>query len=316
MLAQLPSPSPGKIGWPWTEESDPLPPLQPGGSPWPRISIVTPSYNQGQFIEETIRSILLQNYPNLEYIIVDGGSTDSTLDIIRKYDQWINYWESEPDKGQSQAINKGFRKCTGELVNWICSDDLLCKNALFNLAVQFKNTRNALFIGKGVRIDQNSKIIDEIKPTGIKSISDLIDIKDYWRKADSVMQQSCFYPLKAIIISGYLNEKNHYSMDYELWGRILMSDIQVVRFNSEIGMFRWYKGQKTSNFNRATNSLVKTAIFLTMINRDFSVFKKIRLILKVVNYFTSYYYHFIRSVIGLRRRLNTLVNVSSGFIYK
>ena len=88
------------------------------------------------------------------------------------------------------------------------------------------------------------------------------------------MQQSCFYPLKEIINSGYLNERNHYSMDYELWGRLLMADIRVVRFNSDIGMFRWYQGQKTSNFNKATNSLVKTALYLILINREFLLFQK------------------------------------------
>ena len=162
MLNHLPPPPPGKTGWPWTEESDPLPPLQPDNNPWPRISIVTPSFNQGQFIEETIRSILLQNYPNLEYIIIDGGSTDNSLEIIRKYESWITYWVSEPDNGQSQAINKGFKKCTGDLVNWICSDDLLCKNALYNMAPLLNDNLNALIIGKGLRIDQTNKILNEI----------------------------------------------------------------------------------------------------------------------------------------------------------
>jgi glycosyltransferase involved in cell wall biosynthesis len=305
MLNILPPCPPSKYGWPWTEESMPLPQVKPDGGLWPRISIITPSYNQAEFIEETIRSILLQNYPNLEYIIIDGGSTDRSLEIIRKYDRWITYWKSEPDYGQSQAINKGFKICTGDLVNWICSDDMLCKNALLSLAEQFKNTTHALFIGKGVRIDQNSKIIDEINPSAIKNISELLDIKNYWRKSESIMQQSCFYPIKAVTNSGYLNEKNHYSMDYELWGRILMTDIRVVRFNSEIGMFRWYRGQKTSNFNLSTNSLVKTALSLIVVERNFPFVKKIRLIFKAVLYFLSYYYHFIRSVIGLKRRLNS-----------
>src|SRR5262249_42569196 len=100
------------------------------GSPWPRISIVTPSYNQAEFIEETIRSVLLQGYPDLEYVIIDGRSTDNSVGIIQKYEQWLTYWTSERDKGQTEAINKGFERCSGMLNNWINSDDSLRPNAL------------------------------------------------------------------------------------------------------------------------------------------------------------------------------------------
>jgi cellulose synthase/poly-beta-1,6-N-acetylglucosamine synthase-like glycosyltransferase len=90
-LSSLPKPPENKAGWPWTEASDPVRETAPDGSDWPKISIVTPSYNQGQFIEETIRSILLQRYPNLEYIVMDGGSDDNTVEILPKYDPWIDH---------------------------------------------------------------------------------------------------------------------------------------------------------------------------------------------------------------------------------
>ena len=109
LISQLPPPPPDRTGWPWTEESPRLPSHMPDGSKWPKISIVTPSYNQGKFIEKTIRSVLLQNYTNLEYIIMDGGSTDESVEIIKKYKPWLTHWGSEKDEGQSDAINRGFK---------------------------------------------------------------------------------------------------------------------------------------------------------------------------------------------------------------
>lgn len=135
-LSDLPPPLPGKTGWPWTVETPSLPDTRPDGTPWPRVSIVTPSYNQGEFIEETIRSVLLQGYPNVEYIIMDGGSTDASVDIIKKYERWIAHWESARDKGQADAINKGLQRSTGVVFQYINSDDLVAKTALEIVGLQ------------------------------------------------------------------------------------------------------------------------------------------------------------------------------------
>ncbi len=107
-LSNIPSAISFKEGWPWTAGAILLPESMQDGNPWPKISVVTPSYNQGQFLEETIRSVLLQGYPNLEYIVIDGGSTDNSVEIIKKYDSWLTHWVSEEDRGQCHAINKGF----------------------------------------------------------------------------------------------------------------------------------------------------------------------------------------------------------------
>lgn len=309
LLSKLPPPPPGKSGWPWTEESEFLPPLQPDGKPWPRISIVTPSFNQGHFIEETIRSVLLQNYPELEYIIIDGKSSDNTVDIIKKYEGHIKYWVSEPDKSQSQAINKGFYICTGELVNWICSDDLLIKNAFFNLIPEIYKRKSSLIIGAGIRIDENSNEIDIIKPTYIKSLTDLVDLGSYWRNGDSIMQQSCLFPLEAVKKSGYLNESNHYTMDYELWGKLLINRLTIVRSEVFVGNFRWYGGQKTSNNAAVTKSLIMAARLLINSDKDLSVFIKSRFKYRILVYKISYHYHNLRSRIGIKRRIKALFKI-------
>ena len=136
-LEDLPKPPQGRSGWPWTEASRPLPRVTTHGEPWPKISIVTPSFNQAQYLEETIRSVLLQGYPNLEYFVYDGGSTDGSVDILRRYGAFLDGWVSERDKGQSDAINKGFARCTGEVVNWLCSDDVLLPGALSQVGQAF-----------------------------------------------------------------------------------------------------------------------------------------------------------------------------------
>ena len=140
MLKQLPNIK-GKLkSWPWTIETNPI--IYDSKIDWPKFTIIIPTYNQGQFIEETIRSILLQNYPNLELLIFDGGSTDNTVEIIKKYENWINYWVSESDRGQSHAINKGLEKVTGELINWVNSDDSLTQQSLFEVANYFNKNKD------------------------------------------------------------------------------------------------------------------------------------------------------------------------------
>jgi glycosyltransferase involved in cell wall biosynthesis len=147
-LADLPAPPPGKTGWPWTVETKQLSAVRSDGSLWPRISIVTPSYNQGQFIEETIRSVLLQGYPDLDYVVIDGGSSDESVDIIRKYQPWLSYWVSEKDRGQAHAINKGFARGTGSLGAYLNSDDTYLPGALHYVADSSSRLEWDLLIGR------------------------------------------------------------------------------------------------------------------------------------------------------------------------
>ena len=306
LLSQLPDPPPGKTGWPWTEESQSLSPHQPDDSPWPRISIITPSLNQGQYIEETIRSVLLQNYPNLEYILIDGGSTDNTQEVIEKYKKKITYCFSEPDNGQSHAINKGFLKCTGDYVNWICSDDTLCKNALNNISSLLITKEKVLLLGGGFRIDKNSKVIDSINSSEIDNVDKLVDIRKYWRNRDSILQQSCLFHVASARETGLLNENNHFTMDYELWGKLMINGISVVKTNLPIGMYRWYAGQKTSRQRQVTESLIRTAQKLILSNPETGILRKVNQLIKIRQYSIFYNYSQFRSLIGFKRRFKIL----------
>ena len=219
-INQLPPPPPGKTGWPWTEQTPQLPETMPilsrtiesKGSPWPKVSIVTPSYNQGQFIEETIRSVLLQGYPNLEYIVIDGGSTDGSIDTIRKYEPWLAYWVSEKDQGQSHAINKGFRSSQGDILAWLNSDDLLEPLAAY-LAVAYltAHTDAGMVYGDRTIVDSAGKTI------GYRRVPKFVS----WqlRYCSGVNQETAFWRRNLFFTTGELDSSLHYSMDYDLWWR-------------------------------------------------------------------------------------------------
>jgi glycosyltransferase involved in cell wall biosynthesis len=145
-IQDLPAPPPGKTGWPWTEDTTTIPNTMPDGRPWPRVSIVTPNFNGAAFLEESIRSVLLQGYPDLEYIIMDGGSRDESVAIIRKYEPWLATFVSEPDRGQSHAINKGLALCTGLYVNWHNADDILLPGSLRDTVMGFQTYPDASYI--------------------------------------------------------------------------------------------------------------------------------------------------------------------------
>jgi len=211
-LIELPPPPAGKTGWPWTEETPQAPPTMPDGQPWPRFSIVTPSLNQGEFIEETIRSVLLQGYPNLEYIVIDGGSTDNSVEIIKEYEPWLAYWVSEQDRGQAHAINKGFAKSSGDILCWLNSDDRFLPAALARVSkVALEDPAAGAFVGSGYLCYTWSEIIQEVHPRGL-GFDDLID----W-SSNSFSQPSCFFRKWAWESCGPMDEDLYIAFDLDLW---------------------------------------------------------------------------------------------------
>jgi len=214
-LDDLPSPPEGQTGWPWTEATTP-PEL--GNKEWPSISIVTPSYNQEQFIEETIRSVLLQGYPNLEYYVVDGGSTDGTVDVIQKYEPWLSGWVSEPDRGQSHAINKGIDRCDGEVFNWLNSDDYLTSDSLFEVGKMWEHESPHLLFGRGIVVDaETEEIIEDWNPYPPESPSDLVG-----KGKTNVFQPSTFVSLPTLKKLGGIREELTCIMDLEMYVRFLL----------------------------------------------------------------------------------------------
>lgn len=183
---------------------------------YPKISVITPSYNQGEYIEKTITSILDQNYPNLEYIIMDGGSTDETVDIIKKYEDRITYWQSEKDKGQTDAINNGVARATGDIITWLCSDDYYEGNVFEKVAKAFQeNPDKNLVCGNrrtwGDGIDDTLYVGLEIHPT--------LEETFFYGHYD---QPPSFFKKEVWDEVFPLNDTLHVYMDCEMWFRYLL----------------------------------------------------------------------------------------------
>jgi len=179
----------------------------------PLISIVMPSYNQGKYIEEAICSILEQGYPKVEIIVIDGGSTDTSVEIIKKYEKRLAYWISEPDKGQSNALNKGFRRANGDLLTWLNSDDVLMPGALDAVARAYDaNPESEWFAGKCLWMDPDGRIIKCGCGLNWNSLLPRMGVLE-------AGGPSCFFTKRLLEKAGYVNEDFHYMMDTELWWR-------------------------------------------------------------------------------------------------
>ena len=240
-LADLPAPPEGKTDWPWTEQSELLGDRMPDGSEWPRISIVTPSYNQGEFIEETILSVINQDYPNLEYIILDNCSTDKTGSILEKYQDQISKIIVEPDEGSGHAINKGMQIANGDWFNWLNSDDILLPNSLFLLADVIKaNPYYSWISGGKINLDEQGKYVSSQAPWR--------DDISFWLYGDALFSQDATF-IRLDLLREHqilLNEDFKNLYDTDLYLRLLQISQPLLTTAVFSGM-RWHPMQKTAN---------------------------------------------------------------------
>lgn len=238
----LPKPPGGKTGWPW--EAPAYQPHATSAERLPKFSIITPSFNQGDFIEETIRSVLLQGYPSIEMIVIDGGSTDQTRQILAKYDASLAYWVSEPDRGQSNALNKGLAKATGDIIGWLNSDDIYCPNALWLVAEAYMANPASIIAGNVLHFDEEKEWFLVGQDAFVNGIT------TFWRPNRGHQQPGVFIPRSIFTEVGPIDESLAFCMDFDLFCRLEKKQVPAVLLDQVVAKFRRHPCAKTSTMNR------------------------------------------------------------------
>jgi glycosyltransferase involved in cell wall biosynthesis len=259
----------GETDWPWSTETPADQQASESTVDWPRISVVVPSYSQGQFIEATIRSILLQGYPNLEFFVMDGGSKDGTVEIIERYAQWIDHWESEPDRGQSHAINKGWERSTGSIVAWLNSDDTYTPGTLLRVGQAFMDNPGCASVSGNTRFEtlaQETITVKEPKP---------FDPAHYLRGGLNPGQPSVFLARNTYQAVGELDESMSRSLDRDYWLRIglkLPSGVHVV-IRHDLAIAKLWEGNNASSWEGSEINLDYRGIHdehMTILDKTFA----------------------------------------------
>lgn len=208
---KMPARPPGRTGWPWDDTPRSV---ATEGALWPRITVVTPSYNQGAYLEATLRSVILQDYPNLEHLVLDGGSTDDSVEIVRRYEPWLTYWHSRKDGGQAEAIATGFEMATGEIFCWLNSDDIFLPGSLRTVGKLFRKHRSTDFVyGNRLVIDADGGVIGRhIWPWHLT--------RAHWAIGQPMAQECCFWRRELYEKAGGIDRSKFFILDYDLFFRM------------------------------------------------------------------------------------------------
>jgi GT2 family glycosyltransferase len=231
-----------------------VPARMPSGRDWPRISIVTVTLNQAAFLEETLRSVLMQGYPNLEYIVLDGQSTDGTPDILKRYAQDLAFCRSEKDGGQADALNSGFARATGDILAWLNSDDRYLPETLIRVALAFGSYDADIVVGgceltkgRSASVHRTHHSYFAIGTVDQLPVRRLLDVDGAWLKGDFFWQPEVFWRRSVWERTGARVAKDlHYCMDYDLWIRMAQANATIVRIPDSLAVFRFHDAQKTS----------------------------------------------------------------------
>lgn len=239
LLAALPAPTGRRTGWPWTEQTPPasLAPVPAGG--WPRLTIVCPSFQQGRYLEETIRSVLLQNYPDLEFIVMDGGSTDETPAILERYRPWLAHTESQADRGQAHALNKACSRATGDLIGWINSDDYYLPGAFAAVARAYRAHGPALYFGDDqTREDEAPELVPTPRHAVFRFQVAVGGV--------TLPSHATFWPRNA---HQPFNEQLRFTMDAEFFKRLAASGLKPRHVPQFLAVFRRHGASKTATLD-------------------------------------------------------------------
>jgi len=227
--------------------------MPPTAESHPSISVVTPSYNQGHYLEETINSVLYQSYPNLEYIIIDGGSTDNSVEVIKKYRHHLKYWVSEKDHGQAHAINKGFARATGEILCWLNSDDRYLPGTLSYVAQRLDSRQPQIVFGNCIHLTEGT---DLAAGSSVKHFSLRYDLA----LTDYIIQPSSFWTRSVWETVGPLSDSLHFAFDWEWFLRARTAGVAFTALDRYLSLYRIHQDHKSGTGGEKRRAEIRSVI--------------------------------------------------------